>query len=393
MILFEEALQIVLSRDTGLKTERIHFTEALNRVLAEDILADLDMPPFDKSAVDGYAFSLSSSETNPGSLELIETIAAGATPEKPVYPGQCSKIMTGAMVPPGADCVVMVEDTEVVNDVHIRINRNPKTRNICYRGEDIRSGELVLARGTRLTAAHIAVLASLGAVNPLVASLPRIGIISTGNELVEPEHKPGSAQIRNSNAWQLRAQTLSLPAIPNYYGIATDDEQTLQRIINQALNENDVVLLTGGVSMGDFDFVPAILAQAGVEILFKSIAIQPGRPTVFGQRGSVFVFGLPGNPVSSFVLFEMMVRPFICRMMGNHEAAMVWKLPMGADYARRNASRKSMIPVVIRDGFVFPVEYHGSAHINACTLASGLMVMEIGTTVCRKGEIVDVRPL
>jgi len=326
-------------------------------------------------------------------LQMIETIPAGKIPQKTILPGQCSKIMTGAMVPTGADCVVMVEDTETPFENVVRINRQSAAKNICFRGEDIKNGEKVLHKGLQIAPAHIAVLAAMGTNKPQVARLPRVGIISTGDELVEPGVTPGAAQIRNSNAWQLEAQVKTVPALPQYHGIVPDEGPELRKIIDTALAGNDVVLLTGGVSMGDFDFVPAIMQEAGVEILFKSIAIQPGKPTVFGRRDNTYIFGLPGNPVSSFVLFEMMVRPFLKMMMGCSMTPLTLSLPMGVDFFRRKSVRKSMIPVVIKDGAVYPVEYHGSAHINAYTLANGIMAMEIGATSLNKGEQVYVRPI
>ncbi|MCX6267556.1 MAG: molybdopterin molybdotransferase MoeA [Bacteroidetes bacterium] len=400
MILFEDALKTVLSQEYIFAFERVELSDSLGRILAEDIFSDMDMPPFDKSAVDGYAChpadlaNLIAGGKQPFvTLQLIETIPAGTIPNKTILPGQCSKIMTGAMVPAGAHWVVMVEDTEKTGEDQVQIKGENTSKNICYRGENVTTGDLVLPKGTLITPANMAVLASVGSVNPLVAKLPRVGIISTGDELVEPGITPGIAQIRNSNATQLEAQVRTIPAQPACYGIVSDESQALREIIDRSLAHNDVVLLTGGVSMGDFDFVPAVMQEAGIEILFKSIAIQPGKPTVFGRRNNTFIFGLPGNPVSSFVLFEMMVRPFLHRMMGYNEMPMELKLPMGVDYSRRKSVRKSMIPVIIRDGVVFPVEYHGSAHINAYSAANGIMLMEIGTTIINKGEQVYVRPL
>jgi molybdopterin molybdotransferase len=399
MILFEDALQTVLSQPFMPAGERIGLSDSLGRILAEDIYADIDMPPFDKSAVDGYAcqmtdlHNLSTDGQIYVDLHLLETIAAGAVPQKTISPGRCSKIMTGAMVPLGADCVIMVEASSMAGESLVRIHEKHISKNICYRAEDIRAGDRVLQKGMQISPAHVAVFAAVGAVNPMVSILPRVAIISTGDELVEPGVTPELAQIRNSNAWQLEAQVKTVPALPSYYGIAGDTGTGMRKIIDLALEENDVVLLTGGVSMGDFDFVPAVMQEAGVKILFKSIAIQPGKPTVFGCRDNTYIFGLPGNPVSSFVLFEMMVKPFLLRMMGHSTDPVTFKLPLGKDFSRRKSSRKSMIPVVIKDGVVFPVEYHGSAHINAYTVANGIMVMDIGTTTINKGEQVYVRPL
>jgi len=233
----------------------------------------------------------------------------------------------------------------------------------------------------------------MGIANPGVAAMPRVGIIATGDELVEPSQIPVQAQIRNSNGWQLEAQVMELPALPVYLGIARDNGDDLTRIIGEALEKNDVILLTGGVSMGDYDYVPGVLRQSGIRLFFEKIAIQPGKPTVFGRKGNTFVFGLPGNPVSSFVLFEMLVKPFLFHMMGHRYAPAGLILPMGQAYSRKKSSRKSMVPVVIKDGLVFPVDYHGSAHIHAYTKADAILAMEIGTTEIQKGEQVHVRPL
>jgi len=388
MLLLEQALEIVLNQDFKQKTERVSFQDALHRVLAEDIYADVDMPPFDKSAVDGYACRMGDRV-----MTVIETIPAGYVPQKSVGPGQCSKIMTGAMLPDGADCVVMVEDTESVGKDKVNLKFGKTAKNICFKAEDVHKGDKVLDKGTLLKPSHIAILASVGAVTPLVAVLPRVAVISTGDELVEPDRYPENSKIRNSNAYQLLAQINEIPAEGIYCGIAPDTPESLREIISSAFSKSDVVILTGGVSMGEYDYVPEVMKELDVEILFKSVAIQPGRPTVFGKRGYQFIFGLPGNPVSSFVLFEIMVKPFLRKMMGNNDLPVILKLPMGEKYIRKKSGRKSLLPVEIREGKVFPVQYHGSAHIHSYTKANGLISVEIGATEIMEGEFVDVRPI
>jgi molybdopterin molybdotransferase len=405
MLLFEQALEIILGQDFNQKAERVPFQDSLHRVLAEDIYADVDMPPFDKSAVDGYACRKEDIFTDeqmiaslpykvsPRTLIFIETIPAGYVPQKTIGPGQCSKIMTGAILPQGADCVVMVEDTKPAGENNILITSKKPATNICFQAEDVRKGDRILVQGTLLKPSQIAILASVGAVNPLVSVLPRVAIISTGDELVEPGNYPEKSKIRNSNAYQLLAQIKEVPAVGIYCGIASDTPESLSEIISTAFKNSDVVILTGGVSMGEYDYVPAVMKELQVEILFKSIAIQPGRPTVFGKRGDQYIFGLPGNPVSSFVLFELMIKPFLRKMTGNNDMPALFKLPMGLKYSRAKSGRKSMIPVEIRDGKVFPLEYHGSAHIHSYTRANGLISVEIGTVEIKEGEFVDVRPI
>ena len=395
MISFEEAYKIVLQQAKPIGSERVPMMDSLNRILAEDIFSDMDMPPFDKSAVDGFACRSEDfgKEQEFVFLEMIETIPAGKVAEKQVDSGQCSKIMTGAMIPSGADCVVMVEETSVGPEGKIRLPAGKKARNICYRGEDIRKGDKVLPNGTLIRPQHIPLLASVGAINPLVSERVRIGIFSTGDELVEPGSKPALSQIRNSNAWQILAQVTEAGCIPDYHGIAGDSKESLELKLKTAMDRNHGVILTGGVSMGDFDFVPEVFTKCGIDILFKSIAIQPGRPTVFGQKENKFVFGLPGNPVSSFVLFELLVRPFLQKIMGYDQPSSYIRLPMASDYLRKRSTRKSLIPVKIINSEIVPLEYHGSAHINAFTKADGIVALEIGETRLNKGDLLYVRQI
>lgn len=391
MIQFEEALSTVTGVNHIASAIRIDFRHSLNRVLAEDILSDMPMPPFDKSAVDGYACRKSDlSEV----LEVLEVISAGKAPAKVIGSKQCSKIMTGAPLPDGADVVIMVEDVEELPDNKIKYLKDTVKDNVCYIGEDIQADEVVLEKGTLIKPQHIAVMATVGAVNPLIYNKIKVGVISTGDELVEPDKKPAISQIRNSNAYQLLSQIEKLGAEANYIGIALDTEKSTREMLNKAFANNDVVLLTGGVSMGDFDYVPKVLQELGVQLKFKSIAVQPGRPTVFGVKGQQYIFGLPGNPVSSFVQFELLVKPLVYKLTGvvNESARIL--LPMGIDYNRKKSTRLSWLPVKINaEGKVFPLEYHGSAHINALTMAHGLIAVPIGITTLKEGELVDVRQI
>lgn len=371
-------------------TEHVKLNDAPGRVLASDVFSDMDMPPFNKSAVDGYACR---NDDLSGDLEVMEIIPAGKSPEKTISPGLCAKVMTGGVVPEGADTVIMVEDVEELGDNKIRFVKAKTNTNICYTGEDIHKNDKVLEKGTLIRPQEIAVLASVGMAEPMVYKKPVVGIISTGDELVEPDQNPEISQIRNSNSAQLMAQVKTCNAIPEYFGIAKDTEKSTREIITRALEISDVVLLTGGVSMGDFDYVPKVLNELGIEIHFKSIAVQPGRPTVFGTREGKYLFGLPGNPVSSFVQFELLVKPLIFQMMGNNFKSLTFGLPMGETYTRRKAKRKSFLPVAIKNGKVWPVSYHGSAHIHSYIFADGIVAVEIGNTTLEKGTMVNVRQI
>lgn len=391
MISFEEAYKIVIdSQYYEVNTERIELTKSIGRVLAKDILSDINMPPFNKSAMDGYACRRADLKNE---LEVLEVIAAGSIPTKTVGANQCSKIMTGAKVPEGADCVIKVEDTEEQSNGKVRFIVENTKDNYVPTAQDVKEGDLVLKKGTLLGPQHMAVAASVGYDFPRVFKKVRVGIISTGDELVEPFSKPGEGQIRNSNAYQLIGQLSKMNVIPYYFGIARDNEESTTRIINKALSETDVVLLTGGVSMGDFDFIPKIFDQLGVEIKFKEIAVQPGKPTVFGVLDDKFIFGLPGNPVSSFNIFELLTKPFIYAMMGHKYLPIELNVSMGTGYKRKRSTRRSFIPVKIKEGKAWPLDYHGSAHIQAFTEADGLISIPVGVSEINEGDLVDVRQI
>ncbi len=404
MIKFEEAYNLVKSIDLKLETTKLKLNEALNYVLAEDVHSDMNMPPFNKSAMDGYACR----EVDlANELEVIEIIPAGKTPEKTIGENQCAKIMTGAMIPPGADCVIIVEDTEELAGNKIRYTKpvpeinvcqvevaNKPNVNICYIGEDIKTGDVVLQKGTLIKAQHIAIMASVGYTEVLVHRKPKVAVIPTGDEIVEPHIKPDVSQIRNSNGSQLVAQLKAMGIEANYYGIARDVEDATMNLIKKAYDENDVILLTGGVSMGDFDLVPEILKTLNFELIFQSVAVQPGKPTVFGRNGNKFCFGLPGNPVSSFVQFELLTKPLLYGLMGQDYKPLNLRLPMGKDYTRKKAKRLSWIPAVFTDdGNIVPVEYHGSAHIRGLGQAQAIFAVPIGVKELKKGDLVDVRQI
>ena len=391
MIEFEEAYEKVMNSAFKTGTETVSFVDSLNRILAEDIISDMDMPPFNKATVDGFACR----KTNLGAeLEIIETIAAGMLPQRMVSENQCARIMTGAAVPEGVDVVYMVEDSLMLPSGKVRYTGVFTKENISYRGEDIRNGDTVLKSGKLIKPQDIAVMASVGCTSVKVSKMPLVTVISSGNELVEPSEKPGLSQIRNTNAYQLMAQVIRAGASGKYMGIARDDEEATFNIVKRAISESDLVLITGGVSMGDFDFIPSVLKRAGVRIIFSRVNVQPGKPTTFGVCPDTLVFGLAGNPVSSFVQFELLVRPLICKMMGYQWDPLTIPLPVKDSFSRKSADRQSWIPVIItKDGLVAPIEYHGSAHISALASAEGIIVIPVGKITIEKGEVVSVRQI
>ncbi len=391
MISQKQAYDTMLSRARVLGSENVELGQSLNRILAEDVRADMDMPPFIKSAMDGYACRRVDLAN---ALTIVETLKAGQVPSKTLGPNECAKIMTGGMVPDGADCVFMVEESENLDDDSVRFTAGTTRDNVCQKGEDMQVGDVVLEAGTRLGSAQVAMLASVGCVQPVVAQKPRVGILSTGDELVEPDVVPSVSQIRTSNSHQLVAQVLAANAVPVYYGIARDTEESLGEMLSKALAENDVVLLSGGVSMGEFDLVPGIMQACGLTILFDQIAIQPGKPTTFAVSDESYCVGLPGNPVATYTQFELLVKPFLYRLMGHDYVPANIRMPMARAHARKRSVRESWFPArITAEGGILPCEFHGSAHVDALCEADCLGTMPAGVDSLDEGELVLVRLL
>lgn len=391
MIPLDEALQIVRGSARPLRGERIALADALHRVLAENVASDMDMPPFDRATMDGYACRRADLADR---LTVVETIPAGVAPTRTLGPNQCAKIMTGAVVPKGADCVVMIEQSEAIDGDGIRFVGEETPDNISRKATDLCAGQTILRKGCRIGPQHIAVLASVGHVRPLVAKRPSVAVLASGDELVLPEVGPSPFQIRNSNSPQLAAQLACMGIAARDYGIVRDTEDQIERVLKAALAENDVVLISGGVSVGDFDFVPAVLRRNKVTLRFEKIAVKPGKPTIFGLSENGYCFGLPGNPVSTFVIFELLVKPFLYRLMGHDYIPVEVEMGLGESVAREDTDRQGWMPVKrTGEAAVSPVAYHGSAHIVALCEADGLIAMPIGQTKIEKGTSVRVRLL
>ncbi len=387
MISFDEAYEIVLESAGKTAVEDIALGDCLGRVLAADVASDMDMPPYDLSAMDGFACRQADLDSG---LTEIETIPAGYMPRKAVAPGECSRIMTGAVVPDGADIVVMFEHTQQRDGLVYVVEKSRRT-NIRCKAEDTHTGDVVLTGGTVLRPVEIAVLASVGADPASVYAMPRVGVVATGNELIEPRQKPTAAKIRNSNSYQLCAQIQRAGCKPKYFGIAKDTPEAVNEILATAMDECDVVLFSGGVSVGDYDFVPQILRANGIDIKFEKVKIKPGRPTVFGTKDNKYFFGLPGNPVSTFVLFEVLVRPFLVKLMGADYRPGRIRGRLTKDVVKRKVDRAEFRPVKLEpDGSVNFFEYHGSAHIHAYTVANGIVQIPAGVAKLNAGSDVQV---
>jgi molybdopterin molybdotransferase len=327
MLSVADALRLVLEHAQPLPPEKMPLgPSAPGRCLAEAITADLDVPAFDMSMMDGYAVRAADLPQGQGTFTVIEEVSAGRVPSRPVGAGQATRIMTGATVPAGADVVIPIERTKLVGEGRsVEITDQPPRPglNILTRGREMRKGEVILSPGTVVRPQTLGVLATCGRSIALLVPAPRVAITSTGDELIEPDQVPGPGQVRNSNAPMLLGQVAAAGGLPRSLAIARDTRESLRSVVEEGLATSDVLLLSGGVSAGKLDLVPEVLKDAGVVPHFHKIKLKPGKPLLFGTcdrpEGKRLVFGLPGNPVSSFVCFELFVRPAL-RRLGGHTA-------------------------------------------------------------------------
>ena len=290
--------------------------DALSRVLAGDVASDSDLPPFDRAAMDGYALRAEDVAGAPAALEVVGEVRAGQWPDLTVGPGQAVRIMTGAPVPPGADAVQQVEKTQPLDEFRVTIlSAVAEGANVAPRGSEVRAGDVVLARGRVIDPAAIAVLASAGRARVRVARRPVVALLVTGDEIVEVSATPAPGQIRNSNGPAVAAQARLAGAEVRLLGVAPDRQDAIAEALRAGLAA-DVLVVSGGVSAGDYDLVEPALLELGATFLFTKVAVKPGAPLVFGRRGATLVFGLPGNPVSAQVTFDLFVRPALLKMQG-----------------------------------------------------------------------------
>jgi molybdopterin molybdotransferase len=389
MINLSKALDIIDKHILDAGSEIIPLKESYFRILGEDVFADRDIPPFNKSAMDGFACR----RADLGEvLSVRESIQAGAVPNFKIEPGTCARIMTGAKVPEGADCVIMQEYTQINEDGKMLFTGKDTNTNICYMGEDIQQGELVLKQGNYLNPQNVGLLAAIGKTEIKVSSKYSIGIIATGSELVEPWDKPERTKIRNSNAWQLMGQIHNLGHIPIYYGIVQDDSMLIRAKTEEALNKCDILFLTGGASVGEFDLVASVLESLEFSIEFDRLAIQPGKPVTFALKDKKVCFGFSGNPVSCFLQFELLAKPFLLKSSGAHYQPSRIKSKLDREFSRKKTDRQYFLPVLLsKNGYVTPVVYHGSAHLHALNEIIGFAEIPQGIKTINKGEEIYVR--
>jgi molybdopterin molybdotransferase len=428
MLSVAEALDLVLQQASTLPPCRVELSAASGRVLAEDVRSDVDSPPHDKSIVDGYAVVAADVRDGKATLSVLEEVVAGDVPRERVVSGTATRIMTGAPIPEGADAVVMVEQTKFSAEAGtsrgigtVVIDGPPVAtrQNILPRGVSVRQGDVVLSAGHKVRPCDVGIAAEAGAAEVCVYSRPNVAVLSTGNELVRAFEKPSAGQIRNSNGPMLCALAESAGASVIDLGIGRDDKHELRRLIERGL-QSDVLVLSGGVSAGVLDLVPGVLAELGVKEIFHKVRLKPGKPLWFGvkplefslqaaedlmlsvergkqdtlKRGLQLVFGLPGNPVSSFVGFELFVRPALKRLAGDGSKAHDLLLARLAEDFSHRGDRPTYHPAELsfagREAVVRPLPWRGSADLAAFAAANALIAFPPGTELHAAGADVTV---
>ncbi len=401
----EDALALVLDTLPPPETENVLLSDGLDRVLARTLPNLVDQPPFDKSGMDGFAYCPGAAPPShaAGSLyRVVRSLAAGSGDAGSLSPGDCARIMTGAPIPAGAVAVQRVEWTSPVPNPGpgdwVRFDRPEPATNIIRRGENLRRGETLLTPRV-LAPQDLGILASSGYAEIPAARRPLVGVVSTGDEIAAPGAPLAPGAIYDSNGPALCAQVRSAGCVSRFYGIVADEEIPLVDVLSRALSECDVVIVSGGVSMGDFDFVPAAFAKLGVRRVFHGLAMRPGKPTYYGRADGRSLFGMPGNPVSTFVNFEILVRPHLMARMGLRHVPRMLRAVLSEPLARRGSDRVEFLPARLgvdsekASMTVAKLVYHGSSMLSALAEADCLLRMNLGVERIDAGEVVDVRLL
>jgi molybdopterin molybdotransferase len=397
MIDYEDARKKVLSRARPLEPEVIALVKAFGRVLAEDIKAREPVPPFRKATMDGYAVRSQDvsvvKDDHPITLDVIDDIPAGKLSKIKMKPANAVRIMTGAPLPEGADVVVRVEDTDKKGQKVLIKRRCEPGDNIGEIGEDVQKGELVMSKGDLIGASEMGMLAALGYAVVKVTKKPTIAIISTGSELVEPSGRLSGGKIRNSNAYALASLAAKAGADVKYLGIAPDKKAALRAKIRQA-KKFDLIVLSGGVSVGDYDLVKDQLKEFGVKPVFWQVLIKPGKPTFFGVRKKQLVFGLPGNPVSSLLTFQLFARPAIDQMLGKKKIGLASGKAILLDNVSLKPGRKQFLRGVLdQNGMVLQVQpfpLQKSGVLKSMVKSNVVIVVPPELEAMEKGEEVEI---
>ncbi|MDD5474896.1 MAG: molybdopterin molybdotransferase MoeA [Syntrophales bacterium] len=395
----EDCLSQIIDFVSSLGVERVAITESLNRVIAKDIYSSRHIPPRDNSAMDGYALKWEdikkASREVPVTLRCVEEIPAGIVPDKSPGRGEVSRIMTGAPIPDGADAVVKIEDVDTEGDRVTFFEPVGEGANVRRRGEDVTEGETVIAKGTLIGPAHMGMLAATGNSLVPVYKRPVVAIISTGDELMDIDGDPSSGRIVNSNSYSLFGQVTEGGGIPLILGIAKDNRGDVFTLLSKAKEEAHVIISSGGVSVGDYDFVQSVFKNLGARVEFDTVAQRPGKPFTFATLGSVPFFGLPGNPVSAMMSFEQYVRPALRKITG-HRA--LYRKTVKAVLEEKLAKRSGFTYFLrgilsCRNGrmTVRTTGDQGSGILKSMVLANGIIVLPRAMTNAERGDEVAVQ--
>ncbi len=396
------AQQIVLKATSVLGCEKVGLLDALGRVLGEDIIAPRSNPPWDNSAMDGFAVRWADIKQEHAiaripELKVIEDVAAGAVATKSVGPGEAIRIMTGAPMPAGADTVVRIEYTEPSEStVRIMLSEYGQGANIRPKGDDVQKGDCIIAKGTSLRSGEIGMLAILAKSFVLVHQRPRVGILSTGDELADLDESFDENKIVNSNSYGIAAGVQEAGGIPILLGIAKDNPDSLKDKIRQGLT-CDILVLSGGVSMGDYDFTKPVFAELGADMNFWKLAIRPGQPVAFGKIQGKLAFGLPGNPVSSMVTFDQLVRPAMLKLGGH----VTWERPVVKAVFQENFSKQTDRRHFLRGVLAYEngglvvrtTGKQGSGILTSMVKANGFIDVPEEVEALQPGDVVNVQLL
>ena len=396
----EEALKVVLESIRVLGTERVPLQDSDGRILAEDIYSRIYLPPWDNSAMDGYALKWEdireASQDRPVRLRITNEVRAGAMPSKSVHSGEAIRIMTGAPVPEGADTVVRVEDTKSEGDVVSIFRSGKKGENIRKKGENVRRGDTVLKTGTPIGPGQLGAMAMVGKSIVTVYRRPAVMVMSTGDELADLDEEITENKIPNSNSYAVASQVIEAGGIPHILGIARDTRESLREKIGQGL-AGDMLLVSGGVSAGEYDFVKDILKEYGVDMKFWSVGIKPGHPLAFGLVGGRPIFGLPGNPVSTMVTFEVFARPALLKMGGHSSIFRPLVDAVVEEEFHDRPGRTHFVRAVVRykEGryLVRSTGTQGSGVLMSMAYANSFMVLPPDKEKVLPGEVVKVQLL
>ncbi len=398
MISVAEAIQIVRQQTALLSTEQVRIEQALGRVLAEDVVADTDLPPFDRAQMDGYAVRADDVKEVPVRLRIVGESAAGKGWHHQLEEGQAVRIMTGAPVPAGADSVQQVELTHELKDgsvVELMESLEPG-RSIVQRGAEIKAGDVVLRAGMTINAAMMAVLAAFGYARVSVFRKPRVAVLATGTELVAVDQKPGQDQIRDSNNYSISAYAELAGAVVERMPLTGDETSLLKNQLTAAAERCDVIVTSGGVSMGVYDVTKAALKELDAEIFFERVALRPGKPTVFARLpNGTLVFGLPGNPVSVSVTFNLFARTALLAIQGVSEPALKRETAVLARSVKGTTDRESYLPAQLMTNddaelVAFPLKWGGSSDFVAFALTTALVVVPANVKSIEAGAAVSV---